>query len=81
MHSKFDKVANQLKSLVEEVQHGDSMLHEFEEKTEMNFNIAEKAIKAHTSFLNVLDVRVTMEEMLNSVIFKQLEDKMAHNAV
>jgi len=34
-----------------------------EKKTEYNLMIAEKAIKAHSKFLNEIDVRLTMEEM------------------
>ena len=44
-----------------------------EKKTEYNLMIAEKAIKAHSKFLNEIDVRLTMEEMYGQLGLEEQE--------
>ncbi|EAR91638.1 hypothetical protein TTHERM_00393070 (macronuclear) [Tetrahymena thermophila SB210] len=66
--SKIRKIFSKLKEVIFQINENFQQQENFEEKTEKNFKIAEKAIRAHTQYLNSLDARLHMEEILNKLI-------------
>lgn len=54
----------------------DANIVEFEDKTENNFKIADKAIKSHVQFINEIDARITYEELINRACFEENDHKL-----
>ena len=54
-----------IRFLLEKIENNELVFEYFEEKTEANFKIAESAIVAHSNFINSLDSRLVLEELIN----------------
>ncbi len=58
--SKTNKIGYQINKVMERIELSEKSFEAFENKTDANFLIAEKAIKAHTKFLNEIDARLVI---------------------
>ena len=76
LRSKINKTSYQITKIMEKIDESDKIFDQFEIKTDNNFQIAEKAIKAHTKFLNEIDARLTIEELYNKVCHRGVEENM-----
>ncbi len=77
MKKKFKRVDEQMVLIDERFDENEKAMETFEQKTENNFKIAEKALLAHRDFINAVDARLTVEEMYASILVKNIENKMA----
>lgn len=57
LKEKVNKMYTKLKEIIVQTNENFKQQEIFEEKTEKNFKIAEKAIKSHSTFLNAIDAR------------------------
>ena len=76
LRSKINKTSYQITKIMEKIDESDKIFDQFEVKTDNNFQIAEKAIKAHTKFLNEIDARLTIEELYNKVCHRGNEETL-----
>jgi len=74
---KFKRVDEQMGLIDERFDENEKAMETFEQKTENNFKIAEKALLAHRDFINQVDARLTVEEMYASILVKNIENKIA----
>jgi len=58
VQNKFRKLNESTKALTEKVEEIDEIQGSFEEKTETNFRIAEKALVANRDYINQIDARL-----------------------
>ena len=76
LKAKINKTSYQVTKIMEKIDESDKIFDQFELKTDNNFQIAEKAIKAHTRFLNEIDARLTIEELYNKVCHRGAEENL-----
>lgn len=76
LKAKINKTSYQITKIMEKIEESDKIFDQFEVKTDNNFQIAEKAIKSHTRFLNELDARLTIEELYNKVCHRGAEESL-----
>jgi len=75
---QMELVDQQIGQIDEKFNEADKIQEMFEQKTENNFKIAEKALLAQRDYVNQLDSRLTVEEMMVRVTQEQFQQALVN---